>query len=270
MHYHLGAIHPIVPDPSSTPSFAAAETWRQSDKPMLRPNMTRLNMTEQAGDQVQDENPSVGIKPSTSYKGHTWLLTSDNRYDLLKTPMGINSQTNGGDDSSNDLEAAWKSWAVAAQQHYSLLINLEHDEISRYYFGSPIPFPKGRNAERSSAPAGTDNGTESEGGPGGEQLYDTQYKRYNLNFMAIWGHDVAAALPMDGDDEQELTVTMPKRVQRPFVIDARAIVSHFSFYPQHDGMKETDLLDRYRAYANEMVCRPNNRKSPFDLRCQGF
>ena len=257
----MGAIHPIVPDPSARPSFAPAETWRQSEKPMLSPNATER--TEEG--QEQD-----GINPPTPYKGHTWLLMSGDRYDLLKTPMGINSQTNGGEESTTDLDAAWRSWAVAAQQHYSLLINLEHNQISRYFFGSPIPYPRGNNAERGSTPASKDNGTESEGMPGGEQLYDTQYKRYNLNFMAIWGHDVEAALPMGGDDEQELTVTMPKRVKRPFVIDTRAIVSHFSFYPQHDGMKETDLLDRYRAYANEMVCRPNNRKSPFDMRCQGF
>lgn len=75
---------------------------------------------------------------------------------------------------------------------------------------------------------------------------------------------------MLADDEQELTVTVPKRLKRPVVIDTRAIVAHLSFFPQFEGIKETDLLDRYRAYANEMVCKPDNRKIPFDTRCKGF
>ena len=259
MHYHSGAIHPLVPDPSKTPSFAAAETWRQSEKPLLSANTTE-----------ETRKPEDAIIPPTPYRGHTWLLVSNDQYDLQRTPMGINSQTDGGGKSTSALGTAWRSWAVAAQQHYSLLVNLERDQISKYFFGNPISYPKDKNDEEHIRLVAASNDTDMQSIPGGEQLFDTQYNRYNLNFIAIWGHDVAVALPMAEDDEEELTVTVPKRVKRPFVIDTRAVVSHFSFYPQYDGMRETDLLDRYRAYANEMVCRPDNRKSPFDKRCKGF
>ena len=40
-----------------------------------------------------------------------------------------------------------------------------------------------------------------------------QYTRYNLNFLAIWGSSVAMKLP-GRDDEQELTVTIPKELKR--------------------------------------------------------
>lgn len=38
-----------------------------------------------------------------------------------------------------------------------------------------------------------------------------------------------------------------------FFINTKSIVAHYTFMTQHD-LVATDLLDRYRAYANEMVC----------------
>lgn len=190
----------------------------------------------------------------------------------MRTPMGLNwlrGGEGGGGGVEAAYEAAWKSWAVAAQQQYSLLKNLEDDAVDRYFFGSPLEFPLD-TANLSSVALKHAAAAASKQGPGAEQLYDTMYKRYNLNFVALWGHDVRAALPIAADDEQDLTVTVPRRARRPFVIDTRAVVGHLSFYPQHDGVRETDLLDRWRAFANEMVCAPGNRKAPFDLRCPGF
>ena len=37
------------------------------------------------------------------------------------------------------------------------------------------------------------------------------------------------------------------------LINTKSTVAHFTFMTQHD-LFATDLLDRYRAYANEMVC----------------
>jgi hypothetical protein len=96
-----------------------------------------------------------------------------------------------------------------------------------------------------------------------------QWQRYNLNFLAIWGRDVKLALPVQ-DDELELTAKVPERLGRPFVVDTRAIVAHHSFSVQKDGILSTDLLDRWRAFANENVCAANNQKKPWDLRCDGF
>lgn len=110
-------------------------------------------------------------------------------------------------------------------------------------------------------------------GPGGEQLYDTQFERAGLGFVAIWGRDVKVALPLplgyDGDDDEEaLTVTVPLRLNRPFVIDTRAVVSHLSFREQAAGIAETDLMDRFRALANEGVCLAGNEKKGWDKTCE--
>ena len=38
------------------------------------------------------------------------------------------------------------------------------------------------------------------------------------------------------------------------ILDGKGIAVHFSFNAQKEGMEKTDLLDRYRAYAEENVC----------------
>jgi len=35
----------------------------------------------------------------------------------------------------------------------------------------------------------------------------------------------------------------------------KAMASHFSFGAQYNGLQQTDLLSRYKAYADESVCR---------------
>ncbi|OTB12551.1 hypothetical protein K445DRAFT_37646, partial [Daldinia sp. EC12] len=197
--YHYGAIHPFLPDPSSTPSFHAAETWRPSEKKRY------------PKDQLVDEYKVMDIEPP--YRGHPWLLISDDHYDLLKTPMGKYDQNRGSDPIAFGL--AWKSWAIGAQQQYSLLYNLEQNKMQRYFFG---------------------------------------YNRYNLNFCAVWGSDIRDQLPIKDDDEQDITSDIPRRIGRPFVIDTRSVVGHFSFFTQKDGINKSDLLDRWRAFANEAVC----------------
>ncbi|KAL7627728.1 Mitochondrial-processing peptidase subunit alpha [Parahypoxylon ruwenzoriense] len=263
-HYHVGAIHPFRPDPRSKPAHTAAESWRPSEKSLFpSSSLPELNVSDLDSIAMMDE-----IFPARSYEGHPFLLLSNNPYDLLQSPMGLNFLRGGEKGVEAMYEAAWKSWAIAAQQQYSLLRNLEDNAMARYFFGAPLTFAPGSGANVSAAALKHLDG--NAGAPGAEQLYDTQYKRYNLNFVALWGHDVRAALPIAEDDEQDITVTIPKRTRRPFVIDTRSVVGHLSFYPQHDGVRETDLLDRWRAFANEMVCAPANRKVPFDERCPGF
>lgn len=157
---------------------------------------------------------------------------------------------------------------ISAQQQYSLLRNLELNTMWRYHFGTQTDYPQGINSSADAAALKFFDPNHL--GPGAEQLYDTGYIRYNLNFVAVWGHDIKHALPIAEDDEQDITATIPERLQRPFVIDTRAVVGHLSFYPQHDGIRQTDLLDRWRAVANELVCAADNQKIPFDPRCPGY
>ncbi|KAI1135437.1 hypothetical protein F5Y05DRAFT_421396 [Hypoxylon sp. FL0543] len=247
--YHYGAIHPFLPDPSSKPTFLASETWRVSEK-KLYPK-----------DELVDDYDYMEMKPS--YRGHPWLLISDDHYDLLKTPMGKFDQDRGADPIA--FSPAWKSWAIGAQQQYSLLYNLEQNKMQRYFFGRNIRYPE--NSSKPNASAVILGGAK---GPGGEQTYDTGFNRYNLNFVAVWGSDIRDQLPIKDDDEQDITADIPRRIGRPFLIDTRAVVGHFSFFTQHDGITKSDLLDRWRAFANEAICKPNNLKKPWDLMCDGF
>ncbi|KAI1141944.1 hypothetical protein F5Y05DRAFT_369222 [Hypoxylon sp. FL0543] len=261
-HFHVGAIHAFRPDPSKKPSHLAAESWRPSEnKPFPSSSLPKLNISD-----LKSIDLDAEIFPDRPYYGHPFLLLADDPFDLMKTPMGLNYLRGGDENVAVMYDAAWKSWAIASQQQYSLLKNLEDNAISRYFFGSPLEFPKSKNVSAVASRLAAQN----KGGPGAEQLYNTQYKRYNLNFVALWGHDIKAALPIAEDDEQDITVTIPKRTRRPFVIDTRSVVGHHSFYPQHDGVRETDLLDRWRAFANEKICAPQNLKKPFDKRCAGF
>ncbi|KAI1386665.1 uncharacterized protein F4822DRAFT_410870 [Hypoxylon trugodes] len=262
-HFHVGAIHAFRPDPREKPSHFAAESWRPSEKDLFpSSDLPELNISD-----VDSIDLDAEIFPNRSYYGHPFLLLSNDNFDLMKTPMGLNYLRGGDKGVESMYEAAWKSWAIASQQQYSLLKNLEDNAISRYFFGSPMEFTGPKNT---STVALKHYQAQGKNGPGAEQLYNTQYKRYNLNFVALWGHDIKAALPIAEDDEQDITVTIPKRTRRPFVIDTRSVVGHLSFYPQHEGVRETDLLDRWRAFANDMICSPRNQKTPFDVRCPGF
>lgn len=43
------------------------------------------------------------------------------------------------------------------------------------------------------------------------------------------------------------------------LVDTHAIISHFSFATTRE-LETTDLLERYRLYANEMVCTADNQR----------
>ncbi|KAJ8124772.1 hypothetical protein O1611_g8869 [Lasiodiplodia mahajangana] len=267
-HYDVGAIHPFLPDPNTKPSHRAAELWRPSDwRPYPEKAIPAISENETI-DEITDEDINKHIFAESHYEGHPWLLLENVANPLLKTPMGINKLKLSGDSVGSAYGAAWKSWMISAQQQYSLLRNLELNNMWRYHFGTQIEYPQGINSSADAAALKFFDSNYM--GPGAEQLYDTQYIRYNLNFVALWGHDIKKALPIAEDDEQDITVTKPKHFQRPLVIDTRAVVGHLSFFPQHDGIRQTDLLDRWRAFSNEMICTSYNQKKPFDTRCPGF
>ena len=135
--------------------------------------------TKGTGGEVLEE----GAKGAPPFKGHRWLpLRDQSRRNLYKTPIGNSEYNAYGPD--------WTSWAVAAQVHYSLLENIEKNQLSKYYYGG------GLDPER-------------------EGLWDTAYERMNINFMAIWGKDVLDAVPFeDPDDEQFLSQTLTSRLER--------------------------------------------------------
>ncbi|KAI0190744.1 hypothetical protein EV127DRAFT_79727 [Xylaria flabelliformis] len=256
--FHHNAIYPFVPDPNRTPSHNASESWRLSElDPYPQRKLERL----------KGKSDNSIIYPKVPYRGHPFVLISEDNFDLLHTSMGRYDQNPGGDFIA--FSPVWKSWAMAAQQQYSLLYNLEKNRISRYFFGRPATYPAdAKGPDQNSTVAAP----KREGKPplGGEQIFDTQFRRYNLNFVAVWGSDIKKHLPMDDDDEDAITKSIPKKTGRPFIIDTRAVVGHFSFYTQAENIRQTDLLDRWRGFANEAVCKPGNLKKPWDLRCPNF
>ena len=92
--------------------------------------------------------------------------------------------------------------------------------------------------------------------------------------IAIWGDDVVDNRPFPDDDEEFLTVALPKRLGRRMsqlqhvcdsltdlhildaVLDGKAVAAHYAFSWQvrKGGIETTDVLERYRSYAEANVC----------------
>ncbi|MYS15158.1 hypothetical protein [Streptomyces sp. SID4982] len=81
--------------------------------------------------------------------------------------------------------------------------------------------------------------------------------QFSVSCFASLG-SMYADLPQPGilvPDEEESwhTVHQPLATGAPNILRGNAIVSHWSFFPQHPFLNETDLLDRYRALAEKAV-----------------
>ncbi|KAI9804742.1 MAG: hypothetical protein M1825_001110 [Sarcosagium campestre] len=150
------------------------------------------------------------------FNGHRWLP-------LRKTTNDDNTPVNV--DTYDKAGPGWNFWTIAAQELYSFLENLENDELYRYKF----------------------------------DVWDYKYDRLSINLIAIMGKDVIANRPFPSDDEQYLTVELPKILGRHSVVAGQGTSVHYSFRAQVWGhnlhaLAWTDVLDRYRAYAEEKVC----------------
>jgi hypothetical protein len=116
--------------------------------------------------------------------------------------------------------AGLSHWQLAAQEHYSFFEHLENNELWRYKF----------------------------------HTWDYDYDRMGIQFIAMMGRDINIAKPLEADDESYFTETMPARLRRHAVVEGRGLAAHYSFGPQREGMAKTDVLDRYRAFAEENIC----------------
>ena len=181
LHFHVGAVHSYLPE--IKPSTAHLErntpldTWRPSSLPDWHGDKIDfpLGMGTNGDGVVEQDDP--GAPP---YQGHRWLPLRDNKNSIMRTPI---SQTEF-DAYGN----GWKSWAIAAQQHYSLLQNIEAGEMDRYHFG--------RSADEH------------------ESNYIMGDSRMNINFLCIRGDDVVDNFPFPDVDEPALTWVLPQKLQR--------------------------------------------------------
>lgn len=267
LHHHTNAIYPYLPEPYPVPrGNKSAATWRASELPIHPKDHEFQNFefpptrdTSLVNSAIVSDDELYRSFDYPPFPGHRWLPLTQNTTSLLHTPMSRATVDPWG--------PSVHSWAIAAQQHYSLLENIENVTLSRYWV-APVPSH-------------------------GSGLWNMQYTRYNLNFIAVWGKDIvegASVKRVSGpsdytpgpqskgwltgegeawanglrsemhDDEKNITADMPRSLGRPLVIDVQALAAHMHFHDQEVGIQLTDLLDRWRAYANERVCAPKRQK----------
>ncbi|KAF2437155.1 hypothetical protein EJ08DRAFT_577628 [Tothia fuscella] len=117
-------------------------------------------------------------------------------------------------------QGLWQ-WQIAAQEHYSFFDNLEKNELYKYKV----------------------------------HMWDYNYARMGIQFVAMMGEDINLSKPIEEeDDEYYFSEVMPYTTRRHGIVDGRAMAAHYSFEPQREGIGSTDILDRYRAYARENIC----------------
>ncbi|EFW17380.1 hypothetical protein D8B26_000109 [Coccidioides posadasii str. Silveira] len=216
LHYHHDALHPYFPellpsnkkddqpDPRQTPKNDTEKRslpgWRPSEHPFWEgPNDFEWPL--------ENEPPS---------DGHRWLRVQDDKA-LNRTPVAKLTYDFWG--------PTYESWAIAAQQHYSLLENIEKNTLDRYKF----------------SPA-----------------WNMRGERIRINALAILGDDVLDTdvyhWPDNRGDEDMIALDLPKQLNRHILIEGKALAAHFNF--MHQGaLTKTDLLDRYYSYALDKVCK---------------
>ncbi|RMZ76670.1 hypothetical protein DV738_g4817, partial [Chaetothyriales sp. CBS 135597] len=196
LHYHMGALHPYLPEfnvyESPMLDTWSSKSWQYTDYPVW-------------------EGPSdyyFDVQQDPPHDNHRWLrLEKDS--DIYRTPVTeIEYKTWG---------SGLKSWAIAAQQHYSFLENLADNRLDRYKFG---------------------------------KAWVTNYQRLSINLICVYADDVLDNLPMDTVDEEWLTVNLPKKLGKSVAVESDALAVHFTFGTQ-GKVGKTDLLARYRNYAQE-------------------
>ncbi|KAJ5184220.1 hypothetical protein N7492_001836 [Penicillium capsulatum] len=220
VHYHMGAVHPYMPETAPLTKHLASRdngVWRPSDLPK------RIEPPAQPFG-VDEYRYMFGVDNDEDIPKHRWYPISDYHY-LSKTPAAASQY----DPFGNNLYF----WPLAAQAHYSLLQNIEEKALDRYYMVHDI-------------------GKTKRGTPSVWRMTGT---RLSINFMAIRGRDVFENRDTiaRNDDEHTLTVDLPQYIDRSVLVETTSIVAHYSFGPQ-SSMPKTDLLERYHNYAREKVC----------------
>lgn len=223
VHYHMGAIQPYLPEVVN-PEDVPPELALDGDKRPPPPKRVPWRYTQHPHWTGPDDYLFAFEEEPPSFK-HRWLRLQTDQSNLVpqlkRTPISDAQYSTWG----NSL----KSWAIAAQQHYSFLENLYEDRLDLYQF-SPKGLP-----------------------------WVSDYERLSINMIAINSTEILSYLPMDTVDEQWLTVSLPKKIGKSVAVDTHAIAVHFSFGTQ-GGVATTDLLGRYLDYAQENACMIESEK----------
>ncbi|TWU76100.1 hypothetical protein ED733_007743 [Metarhizium rileyi] len=163
-------------------------------------------------------------KASRDFNMSEWSPPDGRKHRWLPVPHGDDHILDGTPIMTTTYDAhtstGWWNWVVGAQQHYSFLENLETGQLWRYRF----------------------------------YTWDYRDLRMGIQLVALTGKDINDVKPIAPDDEDYFCVKMPQKLGRAAVASGGGVAAHFSFDAQKDGMAKTDILDRYRSYAQEKVC----------------
>ena len=225
LQYRTGAILPYLPElgkhqaDRSVLSSKENPLWRASELPFW---------SEPAGfmapEKISDWESYFEGETSTpeNLPKHRWLPVSGQNA-LYHTPI-TQTEFRGG-------AAGLLSWAIAAQEHYSFLDHLETNRKYLYTLSH-----------------GSSDATDT--------IWDMTGERLSINFIALRGELILEHLEQleaFKDDEEYLTIELPKQLNKRLTVQTNALVAHYSFNRQHT-LDHTDILARYRAYAIENVC----------------
>ncbi|PWI63982.1 hypothetical protein PCL_01204, partial [Purpureocillium lilacinum] len=112
IHYHIGALHPYLPEVAGPESNIGTTSW----KPSLDPFWSGPS----------DFTWPLHKRPPR--QKHRWLRVKEEQM-MSQTPAAQLKYEVWGD--------SYSSWAIAAQMHYSLLENIESDKLGLYKFRPP-------------------------------------------------------------------------------------------------------------------------------------
>jgi len=227
--YHTGLLLPYLPDPEALDA-TSLESWRASELPYYDGEYPVLFNWSLHASPHHDKTRWLPLPPTEQQSDPDFPASS--RY-LTATPAWNTtwpSPRGGWTMMTYAPEIAL--WAMAAQIHYSFLAHLEEDALKSNLLSKYSFMPN--------------------------HIWNQQYERYSVNFMALRAGKMARQR-LFVNDEIGITMGANKEHEEPFLIDIGAVVSHFSFGSQHE-LLQTDLLERYLGYANEMVCGANNQK----------
>lgn len=186
VQHRLGAVYSYLPEPRP-PTLAPSsqdtgddsygpKAWRASALPTWQSPDGEGKFEEFPLKPNWNKAP-VGADAGPPYANHRWLPLRDEDYYIAETPIAHAQYAPFG--------PSLQQWAIAAQQHYSLLENIEKGLISKYYIG--------------------DDG-----------IWNMRYHRGNINLIAICANDILDNLPLhsNSSDEEWLSRTFPEKLHR--------------------------------------------------------
>lgn len=139
-------------------------------------------------------------------------------------------------------DCVWKLWECGAWMHESFLSRLADGTECAYDFGWHDFHAHGHGAYR------------------GDRFVPLAYTRWSINMIALKAEDLTEASLADlaEDDESELAVMVHHRMGKRACAIGQALVAHFSYSRQEDGLLEnTDLLLRYDNISVALVSGPS-------------